>query len=438
MKCPENNECNIKCIFTESCAHAKFIGNIGTQLYIIGNGKKCFEDAEIICPPDTIYGNEYLNDATCKISSTGEASMKGLNIQSMASWSNLDLKCTTAPCFTSYPPQLVCGIDLETACSFHSTSDGTEQTQWQCIDDDHICNSYQLPSFSPTLYPTAHPTYSYDDPPPNTLYISNTNGCDHGQCQTDSFDRDGFCNLNELQNVDCCMDYTPSPTLEPTPSPTTSECRHTGVSSYKIGDGLCHSMTEGYNTQQCNWDGGDCCEETCVSSDPIRCGADGYLCLDPKYSKVPECSVDNTVNIDGAGVYNHSGIANYVWNRGPGTHVSVVCFNIINDFSCWSPKVITHRVEPWTLCDTELKYIFSHFFPQSGFFPRKMLNFTNFLSLLQCQRQLVAYPQFIIDRYPPNGHNGKLQKCYTSLVNKNSHLPWEKGMYKHEFITIRL
>jgi hypothetical protein len=49
-----------------------------------------------------------------------------------------------------------------------------------------------------------------------------------------------------------------------------------------IGDGYCDRQG-GYNTAECNWDGGDCCEQTCMSSD--------YDCSVPMDCKDPTVSV---------------------------------------------------------------------------------------------------------------------------------------------------
>jgi len=40
-----------------------------------------------------------------------------------------------------------------------------------------------------------------------------------------------------------------------------------------VGDGICHSFGN-YNTPECNWDGGDCCQDSCVA---FGCGR--YLAL---------------------------------------------------------------------------------------------------------------------------------------------------------------
>ena len=46
-----------------------------------------------------------------------------------------------------------------------------------------------------------------------------------------------------------------------------------------LGDGYCDSGEA--NSEICGWDGGDCCESSCSSSDLNDCGVNGYTCLDP-------------------------------------------------------------------------------------------------------------------------------------------------------------
>lgn len=47
-----------------------------------------------------------------------------------------------------------------------------------------------------------------------------------------------------------------------------------------VGDGLCDIFF--HNVPECNYDGGDCCEESCVDGD-YACGGLLYVCLDPDY-----------------------------------------------------------------------------------------------------------------------------------------------------------
>ena len=67
----------------------------------------------------------------------------------------------------------------------------------------------------------------------------------------------------------------------PAPCPTDScDVPH----SSWLGDGWCdydYGSTRCYNTAACGYDGGDCCEGSCVSSTYLTCGLHGYQCIDP-------------------------------------------------------------------------------------------------------------------------------------------------------------
>ena len=64
-----------------------------------------------------------------------------------------------------------------------------------------------------------------------------------------------------------------------------------GVDSW-IGDGYCDSSGE--NTHACNWDGGDCCEDKCACSSGCfaDCGSGGYFCQDPTSSTYDSCGIE--------------------------------------------------------------------------------------------------------------------------------------------------
>jgi len=59
------------------------------------------------------------------------------------------------------------------------------------------------------------------------------------------------------------------------------QCEWDGMHSYFIGDGVCHDFGC-YNSKICNYDGGDCCADTCNHSSPyFECGQDHFWCRDP-------------------------------------------------------------------------------------------------------------------------------------------------------------
>ena len=71
----------------------------------------------------------------------------------------------------------------------------------------------------------------------------------------------------------------------PTISPTSSQvCK---ARPNQLGNGICNKNYKKNNMEECGWDGGDCCEESCkMNAKPRKakkCGSRGYYCLDPSY-----------------------------------------------------------------------------------------------------------------------------------------------------------
>lgn len=73
-----------------------------------------------------------------------------------------------------------------------------------------------------------------------------------------------------------------------------TDCDWPGIHAGWLGDGICHDNIHGcYNTAICGYDGGDCCEDSCLSKKRPEdndddddyyeyiCGHDGYACRDP-------------------------------------------------------------------------------------------------------------------------------------------------------------
>lgn len=69
-------------------------------------------------------------------------------------------------------------------------------------------------------------------------------------------------------------------TLQTTAASQGGSC---GVSNQNwVGDGYC-DKDGGYNTPECNFDGGDCCQETCPAGQDYNCGYNGYDCKPAGY-----------------------------------------------------------------------------------------------------------------------------------------------------------
>jgi hypothetical protein len=94
----------------------------------------------------------------------------------------------------------------------------------------------------------------------------------------DDFKQDGSNYVMGEVHTDYC--YDPSHSTTP-PPPVTGTC--SSPYFYWVGDGFCDSSM---NTPECNYDGGDCCSETCVDTQ-FDCGVIGYNCLDPNYAVPP-------------------------------------------------------------------------------------------------------------------------------------------------------
>jgi hypothetical protein len=77
-------------------------------------------------------------------------------------------------------------------------------------------------------------------------------------------------------------------------------CSWNGIHEGFIGDGICHDFGC-YNTEICDYDGGDCCADTCVSNGYSECGDDHFYCRDPNSKDCNgelelECKANNSTN----------------------------------------------------------------------------------------------------------------------------------------------
>ena len=146
---------------------------------------------------------------------------------------------------------------------------------------------YHEPAMSPTDIPSpapilssrcavSYPSYLGDGHCDNTNeYNTMMCGWDLGDCCEDS------C---ESSLAYTCGNYTFA-----CRDPDYSTCSVAG-SDY-LNDGYCDSVGD-YNTDVCGWDGGDCCASTCTDSVDYNCGDFGFTCLDPNAtSTASDCTV---------------------------------------------------------------------------------------------------------------------------------------------------
>jgi len=108
-----------------------------------------------------------------------------------------------------------------------------------------------------------------------------------------------------------------------------------------LGDGYCDDWP--YNSLGCNWDDGDCCEDTCVDNS-YTCGYVGSYevgfedCLDPNACQVDALSWVGDGLCDYTDGYN---TASCGWDGGDCCVVSAAC--VLKSYCCAAPFVSVAR-----------------------------------------------------------------------------------------------
>jgi hypothetical protein len=140
---------------------------------------------------------------------------------------------------------------------------------------------------------------------PNTTdYLNCPNPAESGTAQVGN----GICDqssvfvskmLNNLacdwDGGDCCPSTCTGPLCDENSNyvcedPNATEFGEAGLCDIQygsyLGDGQCNERigtNTNYNTEQCGWDGGDCCPSTCRDEEDVTytCGSHRFECLDP-------------------------------------------------------------------------------------------------------------------------------------------------------------
>ncbi len=186
---------------------------------------------------------------------------------------------------------------------------------------------------------------------------------------------------------------TPNPTPPPVAAPTVSEAEEVTSQSYSVppchsglkhvdevnlpkccvpepayhGDGACDPDSP-YNTAACNYDGGDCCKESCNLDSVYGCGAEsfgygpfGYFCQDPELDEFidsDECTVSDKTRVGdgrcdaGIEVYNTAACN---WDGGDcceqtcdDRYAHFDCGDQAYPFDCQNPALTTTTVATTT------------------------------------------------------------------------------------------
>jgi hypothetical protein len=143
-----------------------------------------------------------------------------------------------------------------------------------------------MPTVSPTEMPTVSPTGMPTVSPTGMPTVSPTEMPTVSPTGMPTVSPTGMPTVSptEMPTVSPTEMPTVSPTGMPTVSPTEMPVVQTcAANPFVVGNGKCNMGAA--NSLECGWDGGDCCEVTCLSNTDTavlgRCGSNGYDCKDP-------------------------------------------------------------------------------------------------------------------------------------------------------------
>lgn len=158
-----------------------------------------------------------------------------------------------------------------------SKEESCDQALLTCLPEDHCADCFRFLYSEQVDWGRITPETSCEEV---TKFLADKGYCD--DMHDDKASKDAFCKsfnscaVWEEEEVEV-EEHKPDLDCD-----SLTECAWEGMVKSFIGDGICQDSLGGcYNTAICNWDGGDCCEDTCSSKTYVDCGHDGFACRDP-------------------------------------------------------------------------------------------------------------------------------------------------------------
>jgi uncharacterized membrane protein YgcG len=157
-----------------------------------------------------------------------------------------------------------------------SKEENCDQALLTCLPEDNCADCFRFLYSEQVDWGRITPETSCEEV---TSFLAEKGYC--GDMHDDKSSKDAFC-----KSFNSCavweedeIDEDEEPDFD---CDSLTECDWDGMVKSFIGDGICQDSLGGcYNTAICNWDGGDCCEDTCSSRTYVDCGHDGFACRNP-------------------------------------------------------------------------------------------------------------------------------------------------------------
>ena len=141
----------MSCSGNWSCYYSDINGSFSNALEVSFSERDALRYADIFCPMDLKPKGSI---KSCKIHSDGDSyiALTGTNIYAIESFYDVSIQCDTLNYYSFHRPKIYCTENYNINCEI-SLSNLTSN-EWKCYNQSNLCNSYILPTHSPTIDPS--------------------------------------------------------------------------------------------------------------------------------------------------------------------------------------------------------------------------------------------------------------------------------------------